>query len=70
MQRSHQVNGRTNPSIDVTTLTKDPEKKIPSTAANAIKRSAKVLRRSDIHFKAQSAFLAMQGTARAMYDIS
>jgi hypothetical protein len=44
------------------TLTKDPEKKIPSTAANAINLSAKVLRRSEIHFKAQSAFLAMQGT--------
>jgi hypothetical protein len=39
----------------------EPEKKIPSTAANAIKRSAKVERSSEIHLSAQSAFFLMQG---------
>jgi hypothetical protein len=39
----------------------EPEKKMPSTAAKAIKRSAKVDRSSEIHFKAQSAFFLMQG---------
>jgi hypothetical protein len=43
-------------------LTKDPEKKIPSTAAKAISRSAKVDLVSEIHLRAQSAFLAIQGT--------
>ena len=39
----------------------DPEKKIPSTAAKAINRSAKVDCLSVIHFKAQSAFFLIQG---------
>jgi hypothetical protein len=37
---------------------------MPSTAANAINRSAKVDRVSEIHFNAQLAFLAMQGTSK------
>lgn len=40
---------------------KDPEKKIPSTTANAIRRSAKLLD-SLIHWSAQWAFLATHGT--------
>jgi hypothetical protein len=42
---------------------KEPEKKIPSTAAKAIRRSAKepLL---EIHLKAQAAFLVMQGTEK------
>jgi hypothetical protein len=39
----------------------DPEKKIPSTAAKAMRRSAKVERVSVIHLSAQSAFFLMQG---------
>lgn len=39
----------------------EPEKKIPSTAAKAMSRSAKVDRSSEIHLRAQLAFLAMQG---------
>jgi len=39
----------------------DPEKKIPSTDANAIKRSANELE-SLIHFKAHSAFFFITGT--------
>ena len=41
---------------------KDPEKKIPSTAAKATRRSPKTDCSSLIHLSAQSAFLAMQGT--------
>jgi hypothetical protein len=48
----------------VLVLTKEPEKKIPSTAAKAMSLSAKVLRLSEIHLRAQLAFLAMQGTSR------
>jgi hypothetical protein len=40
---------------------KEPEKKMPSTAANAMSRSPNVERRSEIHFSAQSAFRLMQG---------
>ena len=40
---------------------KDPEKKMPSTAAKAMSRSPKVERRSAIHVRAQSAFFLMQG---------
>jgi hypothetical protein len=40
---------------------KEPEKKIPSTAAKAISRSAKVDRSSEIHLRAQLAFFWMQG---------
>lgn len=39
-----------------------PEKKIPSTAANATRRSPNVDRSSEIHLSAQSAFFLMQGT--------
>lgn len=42
----------------------EPEKKIPSTAANAIRRSPKVERSSEIHLRAQSAFFLMQGTKK------
>jgi hypothetical protein len=41
---------------------KAPEKKIPSTAAKATRREAKVEFLSVIHRRAQSAFLRMQGT--------
>jgi hypothetical protein len=41
---------------------KEPEKKIPSTAAKATRREAKVDSVSLIQRMAQSAFLAMQGT--------
>jgi hypothetical protein len=43
---------------------KEPEKKIPSTAAKATRRVAKVEFLSEIHRRAQSAFLRMQGTVR------
>ena len=43
---------------------KEPEKKMPSTAAKAIKRSAKVVRWSEIHRNAQSALRLMQGTVK------
>lgn len=43
---------------------KEPLKKIPSTAAKATRRWAKVEDLSWIHFMAQSAFLRMQGTIR------
>lgn len=39
----------------------DPEKKIPSTAANATSRSANVDSVDEIHLRAQSAFLRMHG---------
>lgn len=39
----------------------DPEKKMPSTAANATMRSPNVALRLPIQFSAQSAFLLMQG---------
>ena len=39
-----------------------PEKKMPSTAANATSRSPKVDLSSEIHLSAQSAFFAMHGT--------
>ena len=42
----------------------EPEKKMPSTAAKATRRSPKTERSSEIHRSAQSAFLAMQGTAK------
>jgi hypothetical protein len=42
---------------------KEPLKKIPSTAANATRRLAKVELLSEIHLRAQSAFLRMHGTA-------
>ena len=42
----------------------EPEKKMPSTAANAIIRSPKVAVLEFIHFRAQSAFLFTQGTAQ------
>jgi hypothetical protein len=45
---------------------KDPEKKMPSTAANAMSRSAKVVRWSEIHLRAHWAFLWIAGTARAL----
>lgn len=41
---------------------KDPEKKIPSTAAKATRRSPKTEASSEIHLSAQSAFFLMQGT--------
>jgi hypothetical protein len=41
---------------------KDPEKKIPSTAANATSRSAKVEFLSAIHLSAHSALALIQGT--------
>ena len=41
---------------------KEPLKKMPSTAAKATRRCAKVEDWSAIHFSAQSAFLRMQGT--------
>ena len=42
---------------------KEPLKKMPSTAAKATRRCAKVEFWSAIHFRAQSAFFRMQGTA-------
>ena len=47
----------------------DPEKKIPSTAANAISRSPNTAFGSEIHRKAQSAFFLMQGTARGGFRV-
>lgn len=41
-----------------------PEKKIPSTAAKATRRSANVDWSSEIHLSAQSAFILMQGTVQ------
>jgi len=43
---------------------KEPLKKMPSTAAKATRRVAKVEFLSEIHRKAQSAFLRMQGTVQ------
>ena len=43
----------------------EPEKKIPSTAANAMMRSPKLAVFELIHFSAQSAFLLTHGTIRA-----
>ena len=40
----------------------EPEKKIPSTAANAMIRSPKLAVFESIHFRAQSAFLLTHGT--------
>jgi hypothetical protein len=48
----------------------EPLKKIPSTAAKAIRRVAKVEFLSEIHRRAQSAFLRMQGTMRRVRDAS
>ena len=42
----------------------EPEKKMPSTAANATRRSPKTDLSSEIQRRAHSAFLAMQGTVR------
>lgn len=50
----------------VVVLTNEPEKKMPSTAAKAINRSPKVDRSSEIHFNAQLAFLAIQGTTKKL----
>jgi len=47
---------------------KEPLKKMPSTAANAIRRVAKVEFLSEIHRRAQSAFLRMQGTGLRIRD--
>jgi len=47
---------------------KDPLKKIPSTAAKATRRCAKVEFLSEIHLRAQSAFLRMQGTVTRKLD--
>ena len=41
---------------------KEPEKKMPSTAANAMILSPKVAVRELIHFRAQSAFFLTHGT--------
>ena len=49
---------------------KEPEKKIPSTAAKATRRCAKVERLSAIHLRAQSAFLRMQGTSRKALELT
>ena len=46
----------------------DPLKKIPSTAAKATRRWAKVESLSWIHLMAQSAFLRMQGTIGDVLD--
>jgi hypothetical protein len=43
---------------------KAPEKNIPSTAANATRRSANEEFLSEIHRRAQSAFFRMQGTEK------
>ena len=43
----------------------EPEKKMPSTAANATRRSPKMDRSSEIHRIAQSAFFLMQGTVQS-----
>jgi hypothetical protein len=43
---------------------KEPLKKMPSTAAKATRREAKVLSLSQIQRMAQSAFLRMQGTGQ------
>jgi hypothetical protein len=40
---------------------KEPEKKIPSTAAKAINRSAKLDRSSEIHLSAHAAFFWIHG---------
>lgn len=42
----------------------DPEKNMPSTAANAMSRSPNTAFGSEIHRNAQSAFFLMQGTVR------
>jgi hypothetical protein len=42
----------------------EPEKKMPSTAANATRRSPKTEQSSEIQVSAHSAFFWMQGTAR------
>jgi hypothetical protein len=47
---------------------KEPEKKMPSTAANATSRSAKTARGSEIHRSAHSAFLVMQGTVASNHQ--
>ena len=41
---------------------KEPEKKIPSTAANATNLSPNTARGSDIHFNAHSALRVIHGT--------
>lgn len=45
---------------------KEPEKKMPSTAAKATRRSAKEPL-DEIHLKAQSAFFLMQGTIKEKF---
>lgn len=47
---------------------KEPEKKIPSTAAKATSRSPKVEFSSEIQRRAHSAFLLMQGTIEHEYQ--
>lgn len=47
---------------------KEPLKKMPSTAAKATRRCAKVEFLSAIHFRAQSAFLRMQGTGTRQWE--
>ena len=42
----------------------EPEKKMPSTAANAMMRSPKLAVFESIHFSAQSAFLLTHGTIK------
>ena len=49
---------------------KEPEKKMPSTAAKATRRWAKVEDLSWIHLIAQSAFLRMQGTVEREKRVS
>lgn len=45
----------------------DPEKNMPSTAANAITRSAKLASSSAIHRRAQSAFFLIQGNSKIAF---
>src|SRR5881392_2965364 len=47
----------------------DPEKKIPSTAAKAMRRSANVEFLSAIQRRAHSAFALMQGTTRVSNEL-
>ena len=46
---------------------KEPEKNMPSTAAKATSRSAKLDLLSEIQRRAQSAFFLMQGTRTRQY---
>ena len=67
LERARRLTEKVNPGMRPRFLSqkleaKDPEKKIPSTAAKATRRSPKTDFSSLIHLRAQSAFFLMQGT--------